>query len=124
MTVGQIRVELIFVRNKESGSGIVPAEVYEQHMADRARHGVKTVWWYDKDPVTGAKRPAYTPIGGKSLQLIESRGIRHGDRYLATYDVKEVNRQGTKRREMWLVDVQPIGPGNPPNPALGFQGSP
>jgi hypothetical protein len=109
MVVGQIRVELVFVRNKDSGSGVVPEEVYGRHMKDRAALGVKTIWWYDTDPVTGKKRPAYTPIAGGRLELIEkSRGIRHGDRYLATFDVKEVNRQGVKRREMWLVDAQLI----------------
>lgn len=106
--LGQIQVELVFVRNQDSGSGVVPAEVYNEHMADRARHGVKTTWWYDTDPHTGEKRPAYTPIEGGRLALIESRGIRHGDRYIATFDVKEVTRQGKKRKEMWLVDAQPV----------------
>jgi hypothetical protein len=45
MTMGQIRVELIFLRNKDSGSGIVPVEVYDQHMIERARYGVQTIWW-------------------------------------------------------------------------------
>src|SRR5262245_35821903 len=50
MVVGQIRVELVFVRNKDSGSGVVPEEVYDPHMKDRAALGVKTTWWYDTDP--------------------------------------------------------------------------
>lgn len=109
-SLGKIVVELIFVRNPTSGSGLVPVEGFDQHMEDRTRHGVKTIWWYDNHPVTGDRRPAYTPISGRSLRLIEGRGIRHGDRYVATFDVKEVKRQGTMQRQMWLVDAQPIGP--------------
>jgi len=110
MSVGQTQVELIFVRNKNSGSGVVPVEVYDQHMIDRAEHGVETTWWYDDDPATGEKVPAYTPIEGGRLQLIEDRGIRTGDRFLATFDVKEVSRKGAKCRQMWLVGAQPIQP--------------
>ncbi len=42
-TVGQIQVELIF--NRDSASGVVPEEVYAQHMADRLALGVHSQWW-------------------------------------------------------------------------------
>jgi len=35
---------------------------------------------------------AFQASKGGRLALIEGRGIRHGDRYLATFDVKEVDR--------------------------------
>lgn len=39
-TVGQIQVELIF--NRDSASGVVPEEVYAQHMTDRLALGVRS----------------------------------------------------------------------------------
>jgi hypothetical protein len=120
MAIGTIHVELIFSHpaGKATGSGIVPPDAFEGLEAERKRYGHVAKWWYDADPTTGQQRPAFTPIGGGRLALIEGRGIRHGDRFLATFEVKEVTSQGKKQRQMWLVDAQPIGgttiPDSPP----------
>jgi hypothetical protein len=67
-----------------------------------------TKWWYDIDPTTGQKQPAFTPIEGGRLAMIGSRGIGHCDRFLATFEVKEVTYKGKKQRQMWLVDAKPL----------------
>ena len=110
MTIGTIRVELIFSHpaGKASGSGIVPPEAFTALEAERSRYGIVTKWWYDADPTTGQQRPAFTPIEGGRLALIEGRGIRHGDRFVASFEVKEVSYKGKKQRQMWLVEAQPI----------------
>lgn len=110
-TVGTIRTELVYSRTagKTSASAVVPPEVFDQLEDERQRLGHEAQWWYDNDPHTGDRRPAFTPIEGGRLALIESRGIRHGDRFVATFEVREVTRQGVTRREMWLVDAQPLG---------------
>ncbi len=110
--VGTIQTELIYVRlpGKASASAVVPPDMLSQLEADRRRLGHTAIWWYDIDPHTADRREAFTPIEGKRLAFIESRGIRHGDRFVATFEVKEVTRQGVTRREMWLVDAQPIVP--------------
>jgi hypothetical protein len=103
-TVGQIQVELIF--NRDSASGVVPEEVYAQHMADRLALGVRSQWWTAINPVSGEERPAYTPMPRGRVALIERRGIRHGDRYLGTFNVKDITRRGNRQMEMWLVDAE------------------
>jgi hypothetical protein len=110
MAIGTIQVELIFSHpaGKASGSGIVPPEVFTVLEAERTRYGIVTKWWHDSDPTTGQQRPAFTPIAGRRLALIEGQGIRHGDRFVATFEVKEVTYKGRKLRQMWLVDAQPI----------------
>jgi hypothetical protein len=107
-TVGTIQTELIYSKptGKNSASGIVPPEGFEALESERSCFGVKTTWWYDTDPHTGERRPAFTPIQGGRMSLIESRGIKHGDRFLAIFEVKDVTRQNTRRKEMWLVDAQ------------------
>ncbi len=109
--VGKIQTELIFARpnGRAWASAIVPDDMLTQLETDRSRLGHTTIWWYDIDPLTNVSKRAFTPIQGGRLALIESRGIRHGDRFVATFDVKEVTRQGVTRREMWLVDAQPVG---------------
>lgn len=112
--VGTITTELVYTRpaRRAFASAVVPTEALERLEAERQRLGHRTQWWYDDDPHTGERRPAFTPIEGGRLALIESRGIRHGDRFVGSFEVKEVTRQGVTRREMWLVDAQPIaGPG-------------
>ena len=103
-TVGQIQVELIF--NRDSASGVVPEEVYVQHMADRLALGVRSQWWTAINPESGEERPAYTPMPRGRVTLIERRGIHHGDCYLATFDVKDITRRGNRQMEMWLVDAE------------------
>jgi hypothetical protein len=112
VTVGTIQTELIYSRlaGKATASAIVPPDSFQALEADRARLGVKTVWWYDADPQTKERRPAFTPIQGKRLALIEGRGIRHGDRFIAIFEVKDVTRQDKRRNEMWLVDARPLHP--------------
>ncbi len=110
MSIGTIQVELIFSHptGKASGSGIVPPEVLKTLEAERSRYGIVTKWWYDSDPTTGQRQLAFTPIEGGRLALIESRGIGHCDRFLATFEVKEVTYKGKKQRQMWLVDAKPL----------------
>ncbi len=103
-TIGQIQVELIFSR--DSASGVVPEEVYAQHMVDRLALGVRSDWWTAINPESGEKRPAYTPMPRGRVALIERRGIRHVDRYFATFDVKDITRRGIRQMEMWLVDAE------------------
>lgn len=110
MSIGTIRVELIFSHptGKASGSGIVPPEVLKTLEAERSHYGIVTKWWYDSDPTTGQRQLAFTPIEGGRLALIESRGIGHCDRFLATFEVKEVTYKGKKQRQMWLVDAKSL----------------
>jgi hypothetical protein len=103
------RTRLHEARRQDDSIGCRPPECFEQLEADRRSLGHDATWWYDTDPYTGESRPAFTPIGGGRLTFIESRGIRHGDRFVGTFEVKEVTRQGVTRREMWLVDAQPVG---------------
>src|SRR5208337_3281829 len=110
MSIGTIRVELIFSHptGKASGSGIVPPEVLKTLEAERSHYGIVTKWLYEIDPTTGQRLPAFTPIEGGRLAMIESRGIGHCDRFLATFEVKEVTYKGKKQRQMWLVDAKPL----------------
>ena len=110
MPIGTIRVELIFSHptGKASGSGIVPPEVLKTLEAERRHYGIVTKWWYDNDPTTGKRLPAFTPIEGGRLAMIESRGVGHCDRFLASFEVKEVTYKGKKQRQMWLVDAKPL----------------
>ena len=110
MSIGTIRVELIFSHptGKASGSGIVPPEVLKTLEAERSHYGIVTKWLYEIDPTTGQGLPAFRPIEGGRLALIESRGIGHCDRFLATFEVKEVTYKGKKQRQMWLVDAKPL----------------
>ena len=83
MPIGTIRVELIFSHptGKASGSGIVPPEVLKTLEAERTHYGIVTKWLYEIDPTTGQRLPAFTPIEGDRLALIESRGIGHCDEW-------------------------------------------
>ena len=108
-TLGTIETELVYSRpsGKASASAVVPPESFDALEAQRTRFGVKTVWIFDADPQTGQRRPAFTPIQGGRLALIESRGIKHGDRFVATFEVRDVTRQDKRRNEMWMVDARP-----------------
>ena len=61
------------------------------------------------DPETGAPRSAFGPFERGRKRLIDGRGIRHGDRFLATFDVNEVTRKQGKQRQMWLVNAHCSG---------------
>lgn len=104
------QTELIYSRpeGRASGSGIVPPESFEALEAQRTRHGVETEWFFDSDPETGEQRHAFTPIEGGRLALIEERGIQHGERFLATFEVKEVRRHAGSQTQLWLIDAQPV----------------
>ena len=45
---------------------------------------------------------------GRALALIESHGIKHGDHFVATFEVRDVTRQYKRRNEMWMVDARPL----------------
>jgi hypothetical protein len=114
-TLGRIETNLIYSRppGKTSASAIVPPESFNQLEADRGRFGVKTVWMFDVDPKTGQRRPAFTPIQGGRLKLIEGAGIRHGDHFVATFEVRDVTRPNRRQNEMWLVKACPLGQPGP-----------
>ncbi len=109
-TLGTIETELVYSRpsGKASASAVVPPESFDALEAQRTRFGVKTVWMFDADPQTGQRKPAFTPIQGGRLTLIEGRGIKHGDRFVATFEVRDVTRQERRRNEMWMVDARPL----------------
>ncbi len=120
MPIGIIRLELIFSHptGKASGSGIVPPDVLKTLEVERSQHGIVTKWLYEIDPTTGQRLPAFTPIEGGRLALIESRGIGHCDRFLATFEVKEVTSKGKKQRQMRLVDAKPLQASQGTGPSL------
>ena len=109
--VGEIQVELVFSQppGKSTGAAIVPADALDALEAQRTRFKHEATWWYVPDPRTGESRPAFTPIGGGRLQLILDQGIRHGDRFLAKFDINEVERKGKTKREMWFIEARTLG---------------
>ena len=110
MKVGEIQVELIFAHypGNSTGAAVVPEEAIDQLNREREELGHKATWWTARDPENGRNRPAFTPIEGGKLRLIEDRGIRHGERFRATFDVNEVTRNGQKQRQMSLVQADPL----------------
>ena len=108
--VGTIQTELVYSRpsGNASASAIVPHERFAALDAEKNRLGCETQWWQAADPHTKINRPAITPLSGVRIALIEGRGIRHGERFTATINIKEVVRNGKTQRQMWLVDARSL----------------
>lgn len=108
--IGRITTELIFLHRpgNRSAAAIVPSAMLPALEADRDRLGHTATWWYEADPDTGEDREAFKPIQGGPLTIIQNAGIRHGDRFEATFLVRERNYRGVPRREMWLIEARRI----------------
>ena len=108
--VGTIQTELIYSRPSANGpaSAIVPPDRFAALDAEKNRLGCATQWWYVPDPHTGENRPAFTPLAEGRIELIEKQGIKHGERFVATINIKELTRNNTTQRQMWLVDAQSL----------------
>ncbi len=59
-------------------------------------------------PDTGQQTMAFMPLPPGRVRMVHNRGFHHGDRFLATFHVYEQPYRGQLRREMWLVDAQPL----------------
>jgi hypothetical protein len=111
-TLGEIRTPLILSHTlpNTTASLIVPGEI-EGGLDAEMRH-----WQHPGldprftaiDPLTGERRRAFTPVPPGRLGMIHSRGIRHADRFLAIFEVRERTYEGQLRREMWLANAEPL----------------
>ncbi len=110
--ISEIRTELILSHTlpNTTASLIVPLET-EGRLDAEMRH-----WQHPGldprftavDPLTGERRRAFTPVPPGRLAMIHSRGIRHVDRFLATFEVRAKPYRGQPRREIWLANAEPV----------------
>jgi hypothetical protein len=54
-------------------------------------------------PATGVQTVAFMPLPPGRVGMLERRGIRHGELFLAEFAVIEKRYRNQLRREMWLV---------------------
>jgi hypothetical protein len=106
-TLGSFRVELVYARPDGSkvAHGVVPEAAMPGLEAELQRHKLAEKLTTATDPATGLPRPAFRPVEGRRLAWFEERGIAHGDRFLASFDVRQLMRGGRTRREAWLVEA-------------------
>jgi hypothetical protein len=113
--LGTVSTELVFShpQGQKRGAAIVPPECFAHIEAERARYDVHHEWHHETDPVTPEKkRPAFKWIEWGRLAKIKDAGIRHGERFVAIFEVRQVKRKGTERRQFWLVAVKRITTGH------------
>ena len=111
-TIGTFKTELIYISRagNQTSFGIIPPDMLAALEANMKQFDLKTKLFSAADRETGDPRSSLGPIQRGRKKRIDRRGIRDGDRFLATFDVKEVARQRGIHRQMWLVSAQPLRP--------------
>ena len=108
--VGTYETTLIYRRpeGNATGAGLVPSELFDALDLWKRSLDCGTDWFDSTHPVTGERLQAFVPIAKGRRTMIESQGIGHGDQFVATIEMKEVNRHGNLQRQMWLVGARPL----------------
>jgi hypothetical protein len=108
--IDSIRTEVIFSHTPPNTTAalIVPNDTHdtlENEMRPLLGHGLDHGFTV-AHPMTEEQTVAFMPLPPGRVHMLQQRGIRHAERFLAIFEVIEKSYRRQPRREMWLIDGQ------------------